>query len=323
MQGKIMSDQSAAEPVYVGVDVCKDRLDVYLHPDGQRRRFVNSREGLRGLKRSLAGRNVALIVMEATGKYHRHAQRALSQAGFAVAVVNPLRARLFAEAVGWLAKTDRIDAQMLAIMGATLDPQARPPAPAEIEALQELVRTRNAMTRDLTGIRNRLGAAQTSFVSRELRRQSKIFEGAIARLDAEIKRRIAADPGLDWRYRILVSIPGIGPTVAAVLLADLAELGNLSAKAVGALTGLAPIACDSGQSSGQRHIRGGRRPVRNALYMAALAAVRANPNLAAFYQRLRHNGKKPKLALTAVMRKLAILANTLIREDRLWQPTQP
>ena len=323
MQGKIMPDQNTADPVYVGIDVCKDRLDVYLHPQGRHLDVANNREGLRGLKRALAGGESALIVIEATAKYHRLAQRTLTQAGFAVAIVNPLKARLFAKAAGALAKTDRIDARMLAIMGAAIEPQARPPVPAEIEALQELVRGRSATTKDLTGIKNRYAAAQDPVLRRELRRQIKTFEGAITRLDAEIKRRIAGDPGLERRYRILISIPGIGPTVAATLLADLAELGTLAPKAAAALTGLAPMARDSGQNNGLRYIQGGRKAVRNALYMAALAAARHNPDLATFYKRLRDNGKKPKLALTAVMRKLVILANSLIKEDRKWTPVRP
>ena len=323
MQGKITSERSASEPVYVGIDVCKDRLDVYLHPAGLSLPVANDRDGLKRLKRELARHPAALVVMEATAKYHRLAHRQLSQAGFAVAVVNPLRARLFAEATGTLAKTDRIDARMLAIMGQALDPQARPPAPAEIEALQELVRARSAAIQDLTALRNRRTAAHMPFLKTELRRQIGSLERSIARIAAEIERRIDAEPTLARRYLVLQSIPGIGPAVAAVLLADLAEIGTLSAKAATLLTGLAPIACDTGDTSGQRHIKGGRKTVRNALYMAALAAVRVNPPLKAFYQRLRDEGKKPKVALTAVMRKLVILANTLIKEDRNWQTNAP
>ena len=321
MQGKIMSEQSAAGPVYVGIDVCKERLDVYLHPTGQHLRISNCRKGLKQLVPALAGRNVALVVMEATAKYHRRAQRGLTEAGFAVAVVNPLRARLFAEAIGTLAKTDRVDAKMLALMGAAIGPQARPPAPAQIEALQELVRARSAATRELTALKNRYGATNTRFLKTELRRQIRNFERSVARLSAEIQRRIAADPALARRDLILRSIPGVGRAVAAVLLADFAELGALSIKAAALLAGLAPIACDTGDTSGQRHIKGGRKTVRNALYMAALSAARANPSLKAFYQRLRADGKKPKVALTAVIRKLIILANTLIKEDRQWIPS--
>lgn len=321
MQGKIMPEHSATGPVYVGIDVCKERLDVYVYPAGRRFSAANSRDGLKRLRRLLSGLDAARVVMEATGKYHRVAQRTLAQAGLLVAVVNPLRARLFAEAAGMLAKTDRIDARMLAVMGAALDPQARPPVPAELEALQELVRARSAATGDLTRLKNRHAAAQTPFLRAELRRQIDNLKRSIARLSAEIERRIAAEPALDRRHRILMSIPGVGPAVAAVLLADCAELGTLSAKAAALLAGLAPIAHDTGNTSGQRHIKGGRKSVRNALYMAALSAARANPPLKAFYQRLRDNGKKPKLALTAVMRKLVILANTLIKEDRHWHPS--
>jgi transposase len=323
MQGKIMSEQSAAEPVYVGVDVCKERLDVDVHATGQRLSVANSRNGLKRVKQALAAFDVALVVMEATGKYHRLAQRTLAQAGFLVAVVNPLRARLFAEAAGALAKTDRIDARMLAVMGAALNPQVRPPAPAAMEALQELVRAQSAATTDLTGLKNRRGAAQTAFLKLELRRQIGNLERSIARLSAEIERRITNDPALARRRQVLLSIPGLGPRVTAVLLADFAELGALSAKAAALLAGLAPIARDTGDTSGQRHIKGGRKTVRNALYMAALSASRTNPDLKAFYQRLRTEGKKPKVALTAVMRKLIILANTLIKEDRQWQTSPP
>jgi len=322
MQGKIMSEQGKPEPVYVGIDVCKERLDVYLHPAGRRLCVANDRAGLKRLKRVLGGLGVALVVTEATAKYHRLAQRGLAQAGFCVAVVNPLRARLFAEATGTLAKTDRVDAMMLAIMGAAIGPKARPPAPVEIEALQELVRARSAATREMTRLRNRYGAALTSFLKAELRRRIANLERSTARLAAEIERRIAADPILARRYRILLSIPGVGPAVAPVLLADCAELGDLSAKAAGLLAGLAPIAQDTGDTTGQRHIKGGRKTVRNALYMASLSAARANPALKAFRQRLCDKGKKPKVVLTAIMRKLIVLANTLIKEDRLWTPAK-
>ena len=323
MQGKTLPEQSVREPVYVGIDVCKDWLEVHIHPGGQSLRLANSRSGVSGLKRRLGGRGVALVVMEATAKYHRRAQRDLSEAGFAVAVVNPQRARLFAQATGVLAKTDPVDAERLAILAATLNPEARPPATEEVEALQELVRARSAAVRELTGLKNRRGSAQTRFLKAELRRQIANQERAIARFGHEIARRIAADAALTRRYQILLSIPGLGPGTAAVLLADCAELGRLSSKAAALLTGLAPIAADSGGSNKPRHIKGGRKAPRNALYMAALAAIRVNPDCKAFYQRLREAGKKPKVALTAVMRKLIVLANTLIKDDRKWAPHAP
>ena len=320
MQGKVLPNRSATMEVYVGIDVCKDRLDIYLHPLGQSLRVANAKVGLRALKRQLAPVTVVRIVMEATGKYHRQAFRTLSAAGFAVCVINPLRARLFAEARGTLAKTDAIDARILAILGESLMPEARAPAPESLEALQELVHARAAATAEATALINRSKASATAFLKAELRRRIRALEGHIARLEAEIARHIAADPLLARRYAILQSIPGIGKVAASTLIVDLAEIGHASRRAVALLAGLAPIACDSGDTSGQRHIKGGRAIVRQALYMAAVAAARCNPDLAAFYNRLRAAGKKAKVALTAVMRKLLTLANTLIKEDRLWLP---
>jgi transposase len=321
MQGKVLPGQSAGMRVYVGIDVCKDWLDVYLHPIGQWLRVANSSEGLRALKRKLANLDIALIVMEATGKLHRLARRNLDAAG-SVALVNPLRSRLFAEATGMLAKTDRLDARVLAILGESLKPQAKPPASQALEALQELVHARDAALTDLTALTNRCGASLSSFLKRELKRMIKSTEAYLARLDAEIHSRIKSDPGLEHRYTILLSIPGIGPIVAAVLVAGMPELGVCSGKAVSLLAGVAPIACDSGEHQGRRHIKGGRSFVRKALYMAALTASRFCPDLKAWYKRLRSE-HPPKYALTAVMRKLIVLANTLIKENRLWQPTPP
>lgn len=322
MQGKVMPESSAAA-VYAGIDVSKDWLDVYLHPLGVRRRVANSPDGLRALRRTLEAQAVALVVLEPTGKYHRLAHRTLVAWAYAVAVVNPLRARLFAEAIGVWAKTDRIDARVLAIMAQTLQPQATPPAAEHLEALQELVNARQAATAEATALTNRLGATRSGFLRRELRRRIASLNTHIARIEAEIERQLQADPALAQRRAILMSIPGIGPIAAMTLVAGLAELGSCSDKAATLLVGLAPIARDSGDSSGQRSIRGGRAGVRRALYMAALAAARYNPDLKAFYSRLRARGKAAKLALIAVMRKLVVLANTLITQNRCWTPIPP
>lgn len=318
MQGQIQPEARSAQAVYVGIDVCKERLDVHLHPLGRRLGVANDRDGIKRLARELARHEVALVVMEATAKYHRLAHRSLSQSGFAVAVVNPLRSRLFAEALGTRAKTDRVDARMLAILGDALAPQAMPPAPETIEALQELVHARTAASAERTALANRLGASRTAFLKRELARRLKSLDSHIERLATQIANHIAGDASLARRHAILVSIPSVGPTVAAALIADLPELGRLDRHAIACLAGLAPFADDSGDAEGPRHIRGGRAQPRRALYWAALSAARHNPDLAVFYKRLRDNGKKPKVALTAVMRKLVILANTLLKEDRLW-----
>jgi transposase len=323
MQGKKLPEPSAESKVYLGIDVCKAWLDVYLHPLGRRLHVANSREGLKQLRRELAGCGIVLAVIEATGKYHRLAHRTLHAWGLAVAVVNPLRSRLFAEASGTLAKTDHIDARMLAVFGESLEPAAAPPLPELVEELQELVRARQAATAEATALTNRLGASQAGFLKRELARPLKALKAHIARLDDEIERRLAEDGALARRYQILMSIPGIGPVAATSLAVGLTELGLASNKSIATLVGVAPVACDSGDKTGQRHIKGGRAHLRTPLYMAALAAARCNPELKAFYRRLRDNGKAAKVALTAVMRKLVVLANTLVREDRLWQPTRP
>jgi transposase len=315
MQGQKSPERSAEPGVYVGVDVCKDWLDVYLHPVGQKLRVANTPVGLKALKRRLAELPVELIVMEATAKFHRQAHRTLHAAGLAVAVVNPLRARLFAEAVGQLAKTDRLDARVLALMGQALEPSARPPAPEALEALQELARAHSAAKADQTALLNRRGASQTAFLKAELGRRLKVLAGHIERLDAEIERRIGADPALKRRYDILITIPGVGPVAAVALVVGLPELGACSGKAASLLAGLAPLACDSGAKAGERRISGGRAFVRTSLYFAALSATSCNPQLREDYQRLRDAGKKAKVAITAIMRKLIVLANVLIKED--------
>ncbi|MGA7887800.1 MAG: transposase [Acidobacteriaceae bacterium] len=320
MQGQKSPERSAQPGVYVGVDVCKDWLDVYLHPIGQKLRVANAPEGLKALKRRIAELPVELIVMEATGKFHRQAHRTLHAAGLAVAVVNPLRARLFAEAVGQLAKTDRLDARMLALMAQTLEPSALAPAPEALEALQELAHARAAAKAEETALSNRRGASQTVFLKAELGRRLKLLAGHVERLDAEIERRLGADPALKRRYDILITIPGVGPVAAVALVIGLPELGACSGKAASLLAGLAPLARDSGAKAGERHIWGGRAFVRTGLYFAALAAARCNPQLRDDYKRLRDAGKKAKVAITAIMRKLVVLANVLIKEDRPWTP---
>jgi transposase len=323
MQGKVVSERSAEAAVYVGIDVCKAWLDVYLHPLGVERRLSNDRRGMVELRRMLAQSQVALVGIEATGKYHREVHRLLDAAGHRVAVVNPLRARLFAEASGVLAKTDRIDARLIALMAEGLRPRARPPAPKALEELAELVHARSAASAEAVALTNRLGTAATGFLRAELQRRIRAVETHLVRLEAEIARRLKADPALQRRYQILVSIPGIGPVTAITLIVDLAELGSCSGKAAALMAGLAPIACDSGERKGQRFIRGGRASIRQALYMAAVSILRTKTQLAAFYRRLTAAGKKPKLALTAVMRKMLVLANILLQQNRTWTPEPP
>lgn len=322
MQGKELSEQQAHEHS-VGIDVCEAWLDTHILPSGDAFRIANTPQGHRQLKRRLEACRVGCVAIEATGKWHRQIHRSLHASGYAVAVVNPLRVRLFAEALGVLAKTDRVDARILALFAEHLAPAAKEPAAEELEALQELVQARDSAVAEATALKNQGAAAATVFLRKQLDRRSKRLQADIDALAAEIARRIEADAALARRYAILLSIPGIGPLVAASLLARMPELGHLAAKQVSLLAGLAPIADDSGNRSGHRHIKGGRPAPRRSLYLAALVASRANAGMKTFYQRLRAAGMHAKPALIAVARKLVILANTLLTENRLWQPIAP
>lgn len=319
MQGK-MTSVRAGTAMYAGIDVCKAWLDVYLHPTGQSFRVANNKEGCERLALKLTSAAAGLVVMEATGKLHRLCHCELSAAGFAVAIVNPYRSRKLADALGQLAKTDKIDARVLAFYGAAIGPEATPVPAKSLAELQELVLARQAAKAQETALKNQTAAAASPIVKRLLKAQLKAQARLVAGLEAAIAALLARDASLKRRCELLASIKGIGPVVAATLAACLPELGMLGGGQIAALTGVAPMNCESGEMRGQRRIKGGRAHVRSALYMAAVAASRCNPDLKAFYGRLRTAGKAEKLALTAVMRKLALLANTLIREDRHWTP---
>lgn len=322
MQGK-SSPERSAERVYAGVDVCKAWLDVYLHPAGREFRVANTPEGIRGLNRALQAWNIGLVVMEATGKLHRLAYRSLHASGYPVAVVNPYRSRKFADALGQLAKTDRIDARVLALLGESLKPDVRPPAPKQVAELQEIVLARQAALADAVALENSLKATESDFLRRERSSWLKSLRKRIKKLEHAIDQLIQADPEMARRFEVLTSIPGIGPVVAATLIACLAEIGSANSKEVAALAGLAPFNWDSGDMRGQRHIKGGRAHVRTPLYFAAIAAVRVDPGFKRFAERLRAAGKPAKVILTAVMRKLVVLANTLVSENRTWLPEAP
>ena len=319
MQGKALP-KGAQAPNYAGIDVCKDWLDAKLRPSDKAMRLANDASGHKRLSRFMADNGVVLLVMEATGKYHRAAQRSLYANGFAVAVVNPKRARSFAESIGALAKTDEVDASVLAMMGEMLRPDATPPASKALGKMQELVRARQAALADRTAMQNRMGESTCDAVRESLNAVIEAINSAVAKLDAEIAKLIAGDGGLSRRMEILVSIPGVGPVTAASLIADLPELGECDDKAIAALVGVAPFAADSGDFRGQRRIRGGRSALRSTVYMAAVAAARSNPDMKRVYERLKTAGKASKVALTAVMRKLVILANALVKTDRKWTP---
>ena len=322
MQGKEASEQETPKCT-AGIDVSKSWLDAHVLPAAESLRVANTGEGIRRLKRWLTRHKVDLVAVEATGKWHRELCRSLQASGIAVAVTDPYRVRMFAKAQGIFAKTDRLDARVIAQFAAVMAPAARAPAPQALEALKELVTARDSAVAEATALKNQLAAAETTFLKRQLERRIARLAADIKALEREGLKRIKADEGLATRYAILTSIPSFGTVVAATLVACLAELGSLTAKQIAMLAGLAPVADDSGERHGVRVIWGGRAAVRRILYLAAVSATRNNPDMKAFYRRLIANGKPVKVALIAVARKLALLANTLIAQNRVWQHTPP
>jgi transposase len=247
-------------------------------------------------------------------------QRRLAAAGLPLVKVNPRRARRFAEAIGRHAKTDAIDAAMLARFAALLEPPVRPVVSATVDAMKELHGARRALVKDRVAARNRDHTHRSALLKRQVRARLRQIERQLAAIDAALHATLAADPALQARFDILVSIPGVGQATALAVLVEMPELDTLEQRCAASLAGLAPMARDSGQRSGKRFIRGGRAPLRQALYMPALVAVRFNATMKAKYQALRAAGKAPKVALTAIMRKLLILANALLRDGRTWSP---
>jgi transposase len=323
MQGQEALEQETKVKSSVGIDVCKSWLDAHVLPEKIGLRVANTALGIRKLKRWLAPFDVGLVAVEATGKWHRPLCRSLHAGDLAVAVVDPLRVRLFAKAHGILAKTDRLDAAVLARFAAVMAPPARAPAPTAMAELGELVAARQSAVAEETSLKNQRAAAEGCFLKGQLARRIARIGQDIKALADEIVKRIKADPELARRYAILVSIPGFGPVVAMTLIAHLAELGDCTARQIGSLAGLAPFANESGEHKGTRVIGGGRASVRHVLYLAAVTAARCNADLKAFYERHLAANKPTKVVLTAIARKLAVLANTLIAQDRPWQPHTP
>jgi transposase len=303
-----------------GVDISKDFLDVAIHPAGQTTRFTNDATGLRALIKYLAPHQVARVVFEATGAYHRLFERTLAEAGLPMVKVNPRQARRFAEASGKLAKTDRCDAAMLARMGPALELQPRPVAGKTLDEMKELLNARDALIADRVAALTRRKTALSALIKRQIAARLRQIEAQIEAIDKKQKELRTADAGIQRQFEILDSIPGVGEVTANVLIVEMPELGDLDQGQAASLAGLAPIANDSGKSQGKRSIRGGRARVRNALYMAALSAVRFYPACKAKYDAMIKAGKLAKVALVAIMRKLLIVANALLRDKRLWTP---
>jgi transposase len=304
------------EAVYVGIDISRDKLDPALHT-GESWEEEYTSPGVERLVARLRELGPALIVLEATGGLERDLVAALAAASLPVVVINPRRVRAFAQAEGCLAKTDRIDARLLARFAAAIRPQARPLPEAERSELEALVTRRRQLLEMLTAEKHRMTRAPRT-ARPSLERHIAYLESEAEALSQEIQQRIEQSPLWSSTAALLCSTPGVGPTTASTLIAQVPELGRLKASQIALLLGVAPIPQDSGIKRGTRRIQGGRTAVRNVLYMAARSAVRFNPVLRAVYQRLLAAGKPRKVALVACMRKLIIILNAMVRDQRPW-----
>lgn len=310
-------------PSTIGVDVSKDWLDAHRLVDGTARRFANDKTGRKALLKWMGATPVKRVVFEPTGPYHRALERALDTAGLPIAKVNPRQARRFAEAAGKLVKTDRADAAMLARMGEVLDLAPRPCVSQLIAELKELHLARAALIKDRTAAKNRAKAITLSLLEKQNKKRIAEIDAKMEEIDAAIEQRIEDDLLLARRFEILLSIPGVSKITAFALLIEMPELGCLEGGQASSLAGLAPVQRQSGAWKGHAYIRGGRAFLRQALYMPALVACRFNPQMKADYARLVEAGKPAKVAITAVMRRMIVLANALLRDDRLWAEKAP
>ena len=303
--------------VYVGIDVAKERLDVAQRPSLEGWRVANDERGIAELVARLVQLKPALVVLEATGGMELPLVGALAAAGLPVVVINPRQAREFAKATGRLAKTDAIDAQVLAHFAEAVRPQLRPLPDAAAQELSALMTRRRQLIEMLTAEKNRLRAAARA-VRPDIQEHIHWLERRLADLDGDLSQTIRSSD--IWREKddLLQSAPGVGPVVSTTLLADLPELGALNRKEIAALVGVAPLNRDSGTLRGRRTVWGGRSKVRSALYMATLVATQRNPVIRIFYQRLLSAGKPKKVALTACMRKLLTILNAMIRSRTPW-----
>jgi transposase len=305
------------QEAFVGIDISKARLDVAVLPSGETFEVANDEGGRRELVRRLRPLQAAAVGLEASGGYERAVLRALIDAGLSARLTNPLRVRQFARACGTIAKNDRLDALAIARF-VQLVPQRKAVASPAIDALAELVTARRQVTDEITRLKNQAGHATQAVLKRLAKARIAHLERDRTVIEKAIEAAIAADPDLAAKYALLRSVPGVGPVYAAALLALMPELGGLTSKQAAALLGVAPFDCDSGGYKGQRRIFGGRRTLRDIAYMAALVAGTRNPLFKAVKDRLLAAGKPPKVALVALMRKMIVTLNAILRSGQPW-----
>lgn len=306
--------------IFVGIDVSKDGLDVCVLPSGEAFSVLNDGEALAGLAARLKAAGADLVALEATGGFEALAAGTLASAGLGVVVVNPAQVRAFANALGKRAKTDPVDAYVIARFAQAVRPQIRPLADAEARLLSDLVGRRRQILQMLVAERQRLGRTIEPRLKKSLGRLIRALQKELGEIDGDIDQAIRSSPV--WRFKadLLQSAPGIGKVIARTLIAEMPELGRLDRRQAAALAGLAPFTRQSGQWRGKSFIGGGRPAVRAALFMASLSAARHNPQLKAFHQRLIAAGKPKMVAIIAVARKLLILLNAILRDQKPWQP---
>jgi transposase len=307
------------ETCFIGIDVAKDRLDLHVRPIGEAFAVARDGEGLATLVERLRSLKPQLIVLEATGGFETTVAAALAAAELPLAVVNPRQIRDFARALGRLAKTDALDAEVIARFAEAIRPEPRPIASAEAQALGELVARRRQILEMIVAETNRRRQLTQPRLIRGLDRHLKALQKELSELEQDIDDQIRGSSVWREKEDLLTSSPGIGTTTARTLIADLPELGSLDRRKIAALVGFAPFNRDSGTMRGKRHISGGRASVRSALYMAALTAVRCNPPVKALYTRLRAAGKPAKVALVAAAHKLLTILNAMLREKTTWR----
>lgn len=315
-----MAERNASAPLVAGIDVSKDSLDVaytHAHPPSH---HANDADGHAAIVAAfVAIKDLRLIVIEATGGYHRALVAALAAASLPVVIVNPRQVRDYARAIGRLAKTDTIDAEVLARFGAATNPEIRPLPEPEKHAFAELVARRRQLVTMRTSESNRLAHAVEKRVRRSIEDVLKVLDRQLEDIDQQLDDGIKKSPIWQHRVDLLTSVPGIGNNTARALVVELPELGTLSRQKIAALVGVAPINCDSGTLRGTRRTAGGRRRIRSALYMATLVAARFNPTIRAAYQAMVARGKRKKVALVACMRKLLVILNAMLRNNTMWK----
>jgi transposase len=303
-----------------GIDVSKGQLDLFIDTVEQRLRVGNDEAGIARLVATLREHNARLVVVEATGRYHRRVAAALLEAGVGVAVVNPQQVRAFAKAAGKLEKTDRIDAEVLARFGRAMNPRAAEKTPENQATLSDLVSRRRALVQVRVAETNRAHDRSPALAAAQSRKLLRLIEQQIEDLDREIARLIEADDDSGGKTKIIDSVPGIGPGTANRLLVELPELGQLNRREIAKLAGLAPLNCDSGRYRGQRRISGGRENVRTCLYMAAFNARRKCDRFKRYFDGLIARGKLYQVAMTACMRKLLVVLNQMVKNNTHWNP---